>query len=161
MIFTREILCILVLCFFGKSTTPPKMRETRDHRSINLSKDIKKSNWLKLNRVKGRNRASFETGRAPIRPKSSWICSQTGWQHVGTGRWKFRGIWFQSNRRKFVLDRWTAVVRDSTRFESLCFAIWLEKKQAFCCDERLNVYDLWMYMVKLNALNNCFSVPLW
>lgn len=159
MIFIRGILCILVFCFFGKSTTPLKMRETWDHRSINLSKDIKKSNWLKLNRVKGRNRASFETGRAPIRPKSSSIYSQTGWQHVGTGRSKFRGIWFQSNRRKFVLDRWTAVVRDSTRFESLFFVIWLGK-QVFCCDEWLNVYDLWMYMVKLNILNNCFSVPL-
>lgn len=62
-------------CFFGKNTTPLKMRdhlrEMRDHRSINLSKNIKKLNWLKSNRVKGRNRASFETGRAPIHPKSS------------------------------------------------------------------------------------------
>lgn len=138
-------------CFFGKNTTSLKMRETWDHRSINLSKNIKKLNWLKLNRAKGRSRASFETGRAPIQPKSSWICSQTGWQHVGTGHSKFRGIWFQSSRRKFVLDRWTAVVRDSTWFESFYFVIWL-KKQVFRC-------DLWIYMVKLNALNNCFSVP--
>lgn len=55
------------VCFFGKNTTSLKMRETRDHRSINLSKNIKKLNWLKLNRAKGRSRASFETGRAPIR----------------------------------------------------------------------------------------------
>lgn len=150
-------------CFFGKNTTPLKMRdhlrEMRDHRSINLSKNIKKLNWLKSNRVKGRNRASFETGRAPIQSKSSSICSQTDWQHVGTGHSKFRGIWFQSNRRKFVLDRWTAVVRDSTWFESFRFVIWLEKR-AFCRDVWSNVYNLWVYMVKLNASNNCFPVPL-